>query len=175
MASVFLINSKGNAVLRPEAVKLTEYLQQMKTDVLLYIILSQDYTYGPFHRKPPQDRALLAERRVWQNRKAPEFSKIKFFNEAVEEYQSLIFDINRYNRDTYLRKIADLNRQLIDTDDPDKMKKILSAANLLEDKLEEIDRKVNQDDEVFELAGDKTSSLIEVFIRRRKEFAQSLS
>ena len=169
MPSVFLVNDEGTAVLKKEAVSLCQYLSKVSSNELLYIIMAYDYCYGPYHRLPLHERRSIALRRTYKNRKNAEEIDKKL-SKAIEEYNGLIFDIKRTQRDVYLQKQHVLNNRLIEEDNPTRIKEILSSLSIIENKVSDIDRAIESEEEVIKLTGGKRASLIEILISNRKNY-----
>ena len=169
MPSVFILSDDYKTILNPEAAKLCIHLSQVSDKVLLYIILSEDYTYGPYRRKPKLERQELARRFVW-GKKLPDMDKISHLQKACDEYDSLIFDTLKFKRDTYLVKLVQLGKSFEAEEDPNRMTQIMKAIDTVEQRLKDIDVEIDRSEERIELAGDRTLSLIEKFIRNRKEY-----
>lgn len=169
MPGVYRINKEGTAILNKDVISLCEYLPKMNDKQLLYIIYSEDYTYGPYHRKPKAERQQLARVKVW-GKNPPSLSKIKHLQEACDEYESLIFDVLRYKKDTYTSKLISLGKSLELENEPSRIGSILKAIDLIEERINLIDKEIDRQDERVELSGDRELSLIEKFMRNRKQY-----
>jgi len=174
MSGVFKVSKDGKAVLNKDAAKLCKYLPLLDEKVFLYLVLSEDYTYGPLHLKPYVERQVHARKMVWGN-KPPAMDKIDYLPEAIEEYRSLIFDALRYKRDSYTAKLLILGKQFEAEEDPLKLNRIMASMETVEEKLKLIDNEIDRKDERIELTGNRTISLIERFMRNRKEYNEFMN
>ena len=174
MPGVFTVDREFKIILRKEAVKLTTYLHLLDEKTLLYVVLSEDYTYSHYKLKPKTERQQLAIRRVWGSN-PPNLSEIENLKESILEYQSLIFDSLKFKRDTYTSKLVQLGKSLDAESEPARISSILKAIDLIEERLNIIDSEIDRNEEKIQLAGDRKISLIERLMRKRKEYRDMMN
>ena len=82
--SVFKVDRNFKVIINLEAARLVPELQSLSQDQLRYVILVVDYVDGPFRKKPPDERRILASRKVFgKDKMMQESEKVK---NAMEAY-----------------------------------------------------------------------------------------
>lgn len=168
--AVFKVDKNYTLILNPDAVKLVPELSSLTQDELLFVMLVEDYEDGPFRKKPFEERWSLAVKRVFgDNSVNLETDKIKY---ARAGYKSLVFDIRRETKDTYLTKIRMYQKELLALNIEFRhMKELDQMIQYLEERISAIDKNLEADDaSSMKLKGDKQLSYIEIWQKRQQEF-----
>jgi len=165
---LFKITRDGDIILEKEVVRLCPILSRLEDNELKYIICAYDYIDSPWHRKPEEERKIIANRLFLKDSEKKE--KDPDFRKAVEEYESCIFDIKKYTAETLKNRIYKFDQMLMSSDDPAKMKNYDSAIAILQKRYDDINEEVKAEEEMLEIKGGKKLSLIEVLKRNKKLF-----
>ena len=122
---------------------------------------------------PLERRKILAKNKIWGKKDFnPENYKNMIF--AIDEYIGLIFDHNRHDRDMLLEKLNLLNNQLVTEIDTFKINNLLKAINSIENRIDEIDMKIDRDEQVIILKGNRKLSMIEEYMANRKAYEERM-
>ena len=174
VTTVFMIDHNFSLIINPEAVKICPVLKKLTEEQILYIVLAYDYTFGPYRRKPLEERKAMAKERIWPNQPddfIPE--DFKLMKEAIAEYKSLIFDHNRESRDVLLQKKQLLEKELITESSAIRVKGIMDTINLIDDRLDNLVIKISTADKSMELKGGGELTWIELWQISRSEFKRA--
>jgi hypothetical protein len=168
--SVFKVNNNFTVVLNMDAAKLVPELMYLSQEELLYVILSVDNVDGPYRRQPPEERKLLARRKIWGD--VP--IDLKDLTEAMEAYHGLIFDLRREIVDVYKEKCLKLQRELLAMDQSfGKIKELEQTITYLTQRVTDIEYTLDvEEKEEFEIKGKKALSTIEVWQRRQRQYKE---
>jgi hypothetical protein len=175
--SVFKVNNNYTVVVNIEAAKLVPELSSLSEEELLYVILAIDNVDGPYRKLPPEERKLLAKRRIYKdqdiNLNTPRFEL------AANGYRGLIFDIRRETVDVFKTKIIKFQKELLVMDqDFRKVKELEGSISFLSQRVTEIEYALDvEEKEEFELKGKKALSQVEIWQRnqrKHKEFKESI-
>jgi hypothetical protein len=97
--------------------------------------------------------------------------------QAIDEYNSLIFDVRRETIDSYKKKIVKLQRESLQEDVSfGKLKEIDAAIKFLQGRIEEIQQELSIEEKVeYSVRGDKRLSFVEKWQlnQKRKREQQS--
>lgn len=170
--SVFKVNNNYTAVVNIEAAKLVPELSALSEDELLYIILAIDNVDGPFRKLPPDERALLAKRRVYKEVVVDlETSKIR---KAADGYKGLIFDLRRETADVFKSKCIKFQKELLIMDQTfSKVKELEQSISYLTQKVTDIEYALDvEEKEEFELRGKKALSQVEIWQRNQRKYKE---
>ena len=175
--SVFKVNNNYTAVVNIEAAKLVPELSALSEEELLYIILAVDNVDGPYRKLPPDERKLLAYRKVFKERVVD--LNTPRFEQAAEGYRGLIFDIRRETADVFKTKILRYQKELLAMDqDFRKVKELEGSISFLVQRVTEIEYALDvEEKEEFELKGKKVLSQVEIWQRnqrKHKEYKESI-
>lgn len=172
MPGIFKLNSDNTIVLTPEAKQLCQILSTLDQQTFLYIIYVYNTLDSPYRLMPIADRKRIAKNRIWgKDSLDPEDNSR--ISDAIEEMRSICYNVNQVSRDVLLTKLSMLNDQLI-TANTANIKSIMDAIKLVEDKIEEIDEKMEKEINMITLKGGKNFSLIEMFIRNREAYTEKM-
>jgi len=174
MVMIYKLTSDNKIELIKEAIALVPSLAFLGEKELRYIIMSYDYINGPFSVKPEQERIELALQILWQDKKKQSDVEDSVVKEAIESYNSLIYDNLRYTLNGIKRKLNILMRKLADFDIEDeendlkRFKMITDAISHLEKQISDLEKQVYDDTEKLKLKGRKEESMIEQLKRSKK-------
>lgn len=172
MPGIFKLNSEGTIVLTPEAKDLCKVLSKLDPKKFLYIVLVFDTMDSPYRSRPIEDRRRIAVNRIWgPDHKVNESEPL--MADAIEEMQSIVYDINVESREMLLTKMQLLNNDLISADSS-KIKTILDAIQMVEQRIEDLDTKIDREEEKIYLRGGKRLSFIELFIKNRQKYLNKM-
>ena len=174
MPGVFTVNSSHTIILSNEAIKLCPKLSKLTQDQVMYIILAYDYIDSPWRRKPLEDRKRLSKRKIWGERDFDPESYKKVL-EGIEEYNGLIFDVERQQRDTLLSKLSSLNSKFINETDSGALTTIMRSQDLIQKRIDEIDIKIDIKEESIKLKAGKKLSYIEQFQRNIDQYTERMN
>lgn len=170
MPGIFRLNNDNTLVLTPEAKELCENLSLVDYKTFLYIVLAYDTMDSPYRRMPLADRRRIARNRVFGPDKNENFDEEDpLINLAVKEMSSIVYDENQIERDVLLKKLSQLNNQLIAAEVTG-IKGYLDAINLIEERIGILDGKIDMEEEKIYLRGNKRLSLVEKFIQNRERY-----
>lgn len=174
MPGVFTVNSSHTVILSNEAVKLCPELRQLNEQQVLYIILAYDYIDSPWRRQPLEDRKRLAKRKIWGDKKfVPEdYKKVAA---GINEYKGLIYDPEREQRDVLLTKLNSLNNEFINETDTGALTQLMKSQDLIQDRIDAFDIKIDIKEEKVKLKAGKKLSYIEQFMRNRSKFEERMN
>jgi len=170
--SVFKVDKNFEVILNREAVKLVPELANVTQQQLRYIILVVDYVDGPFRKKPPDERKLLARRQVYGDSKKitePDSLRIK-----MEAYKSLVFDIRRETIDVFTQKVTALQKEVIQPEITfTRMKEIDQSISFMQDRITSINHELDiEEGEEIELKGQKKLSYVEIWQKNQKAYRE---
>lgn len=172
-APVFkIIGSKITLI--QEAIQITEYLSQINEKQLKYIILTYDYCYSPYRKKPFKQRKIMASRKIWPDYVdfVPEEAiseKSDIFKKAIDEYKGLIYDSKRHQLDNIVTKIELLNDKVFTTESGTDIKALATSIDFLEKRKDDLIGEIERDDDLSEnvqLTKDLELSLVEKLKRK---------
>jgi len=168
---VFQVDKDYTIMVNPEAAKLIPELQALTQQQLWYVILVADYVDGPFRRKPPEERRILAARKIFKkDKKMKESERVK---NAIEGYKGLVFDIRRETLDALKTKVLKLHNDLLLADTSQAIKNIDSSISFLEKRITAIERDLDlEEQENLHIKGDLKLSFIEKWQRNQKKYAE---
>lgn len=170
--TVFKFDEKKCIVLNEDILLLCEHLDKVDPVQLSYIIFVYDYVHSPMRLKPIGERRLQSARKFYPEFKDPEAEGL-IPKEAIEEYQSFVYDSRYYALDALKGKIVTLNNFLIDADEPKKMKEISESIKICTTRIDQIRDEIFQE-EVSEfnvvLKGGRSMSLIEIVKSNKDEW-----
>jgi len=170
--SVFKVNNNYTVVINIEAAKLVPELSSLSEDELLYIILAIDNVDGPFRKLPPEERALLAKRRVYKDVIVDlDTPRMRL---AADGYKGLIFDIRRETVDVYKTKVLRYQKDLLIMDQSfAKVREQEQAISFLMQRITDIEYGLDvEEKEEFELKGKKALSQVEIWQRNQRKFKE---
>ena len=169
MSYLFYIDTKNNAVLHPEVVKLCPSFNALNEKEVLFVILYADYN-SVYRQHPDKERKRKA---MWHSFGDNEEDLIEEarIQIAIEDYISL-----QYNREIevirgYEKKIDSFLAQLDIDDSPASVKKIDDAIESLQKRINSMQMKVTEktlDDGV--LKGGRVKSFLERIMSNRKQY-----
>ena len=113
----FKVDRNWKVIIDIEAAKLVPELRSLSEEELLYVILVADYVDGPFRKQPPEERRIMAVRRVYGKDKVlKETEKIK--NEIYEKLDGKITQVTSSDdmADILINKAMGLNQDQLDMD-----------------------------------------------------------
>jgi hypothetical protein len=172
MSGIFRLNKDNTVVITPEAKELCVILSTLDPKTFLYIVLAYDTLDSPYRLMSVEDRKRIARHRIWGTSAAfPEDNPMVV--DAIEEMKSICFDYNQDTKEVLLGKLQLLNNELI-TSSTVSIKPLMDAIKLIEDKIEELDQKMDRDFEIMYLKGSKKLSLIEMFMRNRQKYTEKM-
>lgn len=174
---VFKVNNNYTVVVNIEAAKLVPELSSLSQDEFLYIILAVDNVDGPYRKLPPEERKILAHKKVFGEQVVD--LETKRLQKASEAYKSLIFDIRRETVDTYKTKCLRYQKELLVMDQSfTKVKEQEAAISFLTQRITDIEYSLDMEEkEDFELRGKKALSQVEIWQRnqrKQKEYKESI-
>ena len=175
--SVFKVNNNYTVVVNIEAAKLVPELSSLSQDELLFIILSVDNVDGPYRKLPPEERYILAKRKVFKDEVINlDTPRLKL---AAEGYKGLIFDIRRETVDVFKTKVLRYQKELLIMDQSfTKVKEQEAAISFLVQRITDIEYSLDMEEkEEFELRGKKALSQVEIWQRNQrklKEYKESI-
>ena len=141
----FPVDKTLNAML-PEAVKLVPGLASLSQSELRYVIAVADNMYGPYRLLPEEDRKEMARKNYWKGKSSP-FNDQKIIA-AINDYQSLIFDPRRERKEVYVRKIRQLEKQIMHDDIKFKdIEGINKAIDFLQKSIDKLNKELSMDEE----------------------------
>jgi hypothetical protein len=170
--SVFQIDRNYKVIANPDAVKLVPELRGLSTEQFWYVVLVADYVDGPFRKKPPQERRILAARKVFgKDKKVKESERVK---NAIEAYKGLVFDIRRETLDALKTKVQKLHNDLLRDDiTPSQIQGIDKSISFLEKRILSIERDLDMEEqETLDLKAGRKLSFIEQWQRNQKQHAE---
>ena len=166
---VFQVDRNNKVMLNPEAAKLVPELTSLSMEQLWYVVLVADYVDGPFRRKPPEERRLLASRHIFKKDKLlKETPRVK---NALEAYKGLVFDIRRETLDALKTKVIRLHRDLLKPDISSRqIKEIDTSISFLEKRIMSIEHDLDiEEEESMELKAGRKLSFLEKWQRSQKQ------
>jgi hypothetical protein len=172
MPGIFRLNRENTIVLTPEAKDLCPILSKLNNENFLYVILVYDTLDSPYRNMPLDDRKRIGRNRIWGSESLipEEFSQIQ---DAITEMRSICYDPYQENRDILLQKLSLLNNDLLGATTAS-IKPILDAIRTVEERIEEIDEKMEKEIDMITLRGGKVLSFVEMFIRNRDKFTEKM-
>lgn len=167
----------GKIYLHRHAVELCPRMSRLRDELVKYLIMVYDYVGSPLKGQPESKRKELAVSFFFpeEHEKKKLIDTIEndpIFRQAVEELQSIIFDVERSTYDTYLEKINQLNMQMGGAS-PDKIKNFMVATSMLRDEAEKLRIKIERNDVTIiniELKGGRKLSLLEQWRLNKEQF-----
>jgi len=166
---VFKIDRNWKIIVDPDATKLVPELRSLSQDQLWYVILVTDYVDGPFRKKPPEERRILAIRKIFgKDTEMKESPKVK---NAMEAYRGLVFDIRRETVDAFKTKVQKLHKELMeDSLTARRLTEIDKSITFLEARISSIERDLDiEEQESIELKAGRKLSYLEVWQRKQKQ------
>jgi hypothetical protein len=169
---VFQIDRNNKIMVNPEAAKLVPELSSLSIEQLWYVILVADYVDGPYRKRPPEERRILASRHIFgKDKKVTESDRIK---NAIKAYKGLVFDIRRETLDALKTKVLRLHQDLLkDNISAKDIQNIDSSISFLEKRITSIEKDLDIEEEEFiELKAGRKLSMIEKWQRNQKQMVQ---
>ncbi len=169
MYSVFKVSSDFKTIINKDAAKLVPELRLLTQDELIFCILAADNVDGPFRKKPPEERLLMAKKR-YPSIKA-ESKKMKI---ALEGYKGLVFDQRRHTVEvlTFRYNKIDIEIETDLTMSATKMAEKLKMQEMLLSRIEVIQSDIASDEMAYELKGGKKLSFIEHYQMNQKKYQE---
>lgn len=147
MACLFTINSKGNAIIRPEATKLAPEFAYLSDKEMLCIILTYDH-YSIYRQFPEDERRRRAKASVFGMDNESFFDQPKILK-AIELYKGLQYDHRRNQIITYKRKLDGINLVIDSLDEKEfkELSSLMTTSTKLRAAIKEIEAEINQEEE----------------------------
>jgi hypothetical protein len=167
--SVFKVTSDYKTIINKDAAKLVPELRLLTEDELIFCILVADDVDGPFRKKPPDERVLMALKR-YPDIKA-ESKKMKL---AIDGYKSLIFDQRRRTVEILTKRIRIIDIE-IETDmamSASKMGEKLKMQEMLQKRVDAIQSEIDADEMAYEIKGGKKLSFLEKYQMNQKKYRE---
>lgn len=161
MPGVFKIDKDGIPRLSEDALKLTIHLGKLKSDELLYVILTYDYIDSPYRQKPLSLRKRQAILRIWGNKLNIDPESTKQMKEAIKEYRSLIFDQKRELLERYEEKIQVLQLDFIKADTSSAIKNVSDSIKIVIAQKESLDYDIRTNEQLVILKGERKLTWLE--------------
>lgn len=159
--SLFLFDKKDRCVVNPDALKLTVYLKKVSNDQFYYLVLAYDHD-SPYHQYPEDDRKLKARRQVFKTGSMDDIEAADpILAEAAKEYQALQYDPIKAIRSSYIEKLVDLNKKLMQETDMSALQRIDKTIEVFEKRLEKIQDKLNKAAQENNIKGKRKLTFIE--------------
>ena len=168
---IFKVNKEGNTILHPDAIKLCPKLALLSEPELIYIIMVYDYVDSPYRKKPIEERRKIAYTKIALEKKLKlDFDKTKRVRDAIDEYQSLIYDKRKEMIDALLTRLYNIQDEIkSQTNDltDSQLKSKIEICDLINKQIEKYQEQIDIDEELAELKGDKKLSFIELWKRNK--------
>jgi len=173
MPGIFKLNKENTIVLTPEAKDLCVTLSKLDDDNFMYVILVYDTMDSPYRRKPEQERRRIARNRIWgkDHPDMPEDNPL--VADAIDEMKSIVYDHNKDDREVLLTKLTLLNADLMSSDSS-RIKSIMEAIELIENRIDELDSRIDREEEIVYLKGGRKLSFVEMFIKNREAYIEKM-
>ena len=171
MSYLFYIDTKNNAVLHPEVVKLCPSFRALSEKEVLYIVLAFDYN-SIYKQHPEHERKRKAMWHVFEDN-VPDLldSPPPRLAAAIEDYISLQYNPKIEVARSYQKKIDDLLGKLATEDSEKGIKELDIAINILQKRINSLE--VEVDERTIEegaVKGDMTLSYLEKIMSNMKHF-----
>lgn len=167
---LFSINSKGNIILSPDAVKIFPIFNQLDNNQMLFIVLAYDYSspYRLFTRSEQVRRAMV---HVY-TKEYPKMLEVPLMKKAIEGYMALQYDSKQEQRKTYLAKIEKINDAIRDAESPVVIGNYLKINKELRSELESMDKEIlmHEEEEAIKIYGKGSLSFLEKLLRNKEQY-----
>lgn len=169
MSYLFYIDSKNNAILHPEVVKLCPSFNALTDKETLFVILYADYN-SIYKQFPDHERKRKAMWHAFDDNETEivESDRVKI---CIQDYISLQYNSKIETIRKYELKIEKLLLQLDEDGSPSSIEKIDKAISVLDKRINSMNKEV-LDDTIDEgvLKGGRTKSLLEKLISNKKRY-----
>jgi len=169
MSYLFYIDSKNNAILHPEVVKLCPSFNALSDKEVLFVILYADYN-SIYKQFPDHERKRKAMWHAFDDNEIEivESDRVKI---CIQDYISLQYNSKIETARKYQQKIDKLLMQLDEDDSPSSIEKIDKAIDALNKRINSMNKEILEDtiDEGV-LKGGRTKSLLEKLISNKKRY-----
>lgn len=169
MSYLFYVDTKNNAVLHPEVVKLCPSFRALNEKEILYIVLYVDYN-SIYKQHPEMERKRKAIWHAFGDNEA-ELVETPRILAAVEDYMSLQYNPKIETISKYQKKIDKLLLQLDEDDSPTSITKIDGAIATLNKRINDMQMEVT--DKMLDegvLKGGRVKSFLEKIMSNRKYY-----
>lgn len=169
MSYLFYIDTKNNAVLHPEVVKLCPSFNALNEKEILFVVLYTDYS-SIYKQHPDRERKRKAIWHAFGDNEA-ELVETPRITVAIDDYMSLQYSPKIETIKKYQQKIDKLLLQLDEDDSPTSITKIDGAIATLNKRINDMQMEVDEkilDDGV--LKGGRTKSFLEKIMSNRKQY-----
>lgn len=163
MSMLFTVNRQNNVVLRPEVLKLVPEFNKLNAKDINFVVLYADYK-GPFHQLPIAERLNRSKRAVWGTMN----HDVEHLEEAIENYLSLQYNPKRETIKAIIEKQEKMKAKMLEEEDPDQVRKYVTALESLAKQAEKIQEEVDYDEEMLELKGGNEMSYLEQLQHNKK-------
>lgn len=171
----FLVD--GQIHLSREAIAFCPVMSKMTDANLKYLVAVYDYVDSPLRgqsidRRKPLAISFFFKDEKDRKRKIEEIEAGEDFPKAVEELQSIIYDVDKYTREVYVQKLERINGE-IPTATAATLEKLLSSSNKLREQISLLDTRIEKADVErlnVKLKGDRTLSLLETWRIKREQY-----
>ena len=167
---IFRIDKDSKVIIDKDALSLSTELSKLTDKELRYVILVEDYVKSILRRKPKSERMRNAGSMVFSNEEYKPTEKVL---KAMVAYHSLLYETKRETVDSLLSKISQINASLMRQDISDReFKSLMALIDMAEKKIEELNKKIDEDDqeEQLKLKGGKKLSRIEQWQRNQRKY-----
>jgi hypothetical protein len=162
---LFYVDKEGKAFLHKDVYKLCPEFGILRDEEVMAVVLIYDY-HSPYHQLDLSDRRRRVLKQLSLSENFEDSAKIK---SAVKLYQSLQYDGRRDIIYEYKKKVKMLSVQLMDPEcSPNKITQILSSQDLLNQKIQDLEKEVEFSMFQSNLKGGRSKSLIEWMQENRK-------
>lgn len=169
MSYLFYVDTKNNAVLHPEVVKLCPSFSALSEKEILYVVLFADYN-SIYKQFPEHERKRKA---MWHAFDENEYEIIESQRilDAIQDYTSLQYSPKIETINKYQKKIDDMLQLLEIDNSPSSIEKIDKAIGTLRKRINDMQAEVLSDtinDGV--LKGGKIKSFLEKAMSNKKHY-----
>lgn len=169
---LFTLDKSRKIVLNKDAVLLCPEFKDLTEDELLYTILFCDYR-GPYHQLPEEERQRRAKHHVWGDSKYKIDSVV--IRSAIDCYRGLQYDHNRELVIKYKGKIKLLSDAMLDETKAKTIKEIDDAIERLGDRIDKLQKQIDQSDDIEQLRGGGELTWIEKWQNNMRDFKAAQS
>lgn len=166
LKTLFRVNEREKIIIDLEAIKLCPGLKKVGQDDLLFIILAYDYN-SPFKRLDEDERIRRAMRRAFGKDDLESIDRLK---KVISDYRSLQYDERRETVNAYRKKVGVLRLELINENKPGTIESIGKTIKYLHDEIENLQEKIDKDDELIILSSGGKLTILENWQKNRKQF-----
>lgn len=167
---LFRVNKDNQIIIHTQAIKLCPLLRKVSKEDLAYIVMAYDYR-SPFHQLPTEDRYRRASDRAYGTIDKVEEANTKL-SRHIEEYMSLQYDERRETLRSYQDKLKLLRMHLQNETSSREMKNLDETIMRFMERCEEIQKIIDQDDNIQQLIGGGNATFLERWQKNMRKYKE---